>query len=332
MAIEYPARISLAQTPTPLQLLPRVSELHGQGHRIWVKRDDLTGAALSGNKIRKLEFVAAAAREQGCDTLITCGGVQSNHCRATALVGAQLGFHVHLLLRGDAPQDIDGNLLLDHLAGATISHHAAGEFASDNLDQLFADWQNHYASQGRKVYSIPTGASNGVGIWGYIAAAEELQGDLQTAAIANAHVVCATGSGGTQAGLTLGAALHDVPVHVWGINVCDDESWFIHKVAADIADWQRRYQQVLPEPAPVAKVIDGYVGPGYGRATREIFELIAEMARLEGLVLDPVYTGKAFYGMLQEIGKGRFSGCEDIVFVHTGGIYGVFPQRHNFSL
>ncbi len=331
MAISYPPRIALAQTPTPLQLLPRVSERYGQGHRIWVKRDDLTGAALSGNKIRKLEFVAAAACEQGCDTLITCGGVQSNHCRATALVGAQLGFHVHLLLRGAAPADIDGNLLLDHLAGATISHYAAREFSSD-LDQLFAHWLKQYTEAGRKPFAIPTGASNGIGIWGYIAAAEELQQDLQAAAISNAHVLCATGSGGTQAGLTLGAALHDVPMQVWGVNVCDDEAWFVNKIAADIADWQQRYQQALPEPAPVAKVIDGYVGPGYGRATTEIFDLIAELARLEALVLDPVYTGKAFYGMLQEIGKGRFAGCEDIVFVHTGGIYGLFPQRQNFSL
>lgn len=106
----------------------------------------------------------------------------------------------------------------------------------------------------------------------------------------------------------------------------------MNKIAADIADWQQRYQQVLPGPAPVAKVIDGYVGPGYGRATTEIFELIAELASLEGLVLDPVYTGKAFYGMLQEIARGRFADCEDIIFVHTGGIYGLFPQRQNFSL
>ncbi len=332
MAISYPPRIALAQTPTPLQLLPRVSELYGQGCRIWVKRDDLTGAALSGNKIRKLEFVVAAAREQGCDTLITCGGEQSNHCRATALVGAQLGFHVHLLLRGKAPQDIDGNLLLDHLAGATINHYAGREFSSDDLEQVFTDWQNHYASQGHKAYCIPIGASDGVGIWGYIAAAQELQGDMQAAQISKANVVCATGSGGTQAGLTLGTVLHDVPMQVWGVNVCEDEAWFVNKIAADIADWQQRYQQVLPGPAPVAKVIDGYVGPGYGRATTEIFELIAELASLEGLVLDPVYTGKAFYGMLQEIARGRFADCEDIIFVHTGGIYGLFPQRQNFSL
>jgi D-cysteine desulfhydrase len=331
MAISYPPRVALARTPTPLEFLPRISQQYGQGHRVWIKRDDLTGAALSGNKIRKLEFVIAAAREQGSDTLITCGGVQSNHCRATALVGARLGFRVHLILRGEAPADIDGNLLLDHLAGAAVSHYPPRQF-SNELEQLFAHWQDHYTDQGRKVFPIPTGASNGIGIWGYIAAAEEIQQDLQQAAISAAHLVCATGSGGTQAGLTLGACLHQVPIDVWGINVCDDEAWFLNKVGEDMADWAQRYQQPLPDPAPVTRVIDGYVGPGYGRAEPEIFQLIAEVARLEGIVLDPVYTGKAFFGMLQEIARGRFSGCRDIVFLHTGGIYGVFPQRQNFAL
>jgi D-cysteine desulfhydrase len=331
MAISYPPRVALARTPTPLELLPRISQQYGQGHRIWIKRDDLTGAALSGNKIRKLEFVIAAARDQGCDTLITCGGVQSNHCRATALVAARLGFHAHLILRGEAPAEIDGNLLLAQLAGATVSHYPPRQFSRE-LEQLFAYWQDHYAGQGRKAFPIPTGASNGIGIWGYIAAAEELKRDFAEAEINAAQLVCATGSGGTQAGLTLGACLHEVPVEVWGINVCDDEAWFMKKVKEDIADWQRRYQQPLPEPAPVTRVIDGYVGPGYGRADPEIYQLIAEVARLEGIVLDPVYTGKAFFGMLQEIASGRFSGCRDIVFLHTGGIYGVFPQRRNFSL
>ena len=129
--------------------------------------------------------------------------------------------------------------------------------------------------------------------------------------MAQAHIVSATGSGGTQAGLTLGAALHRLPATVWGINVCDDEQYFLDKVAADAADWQRRYPGV-PELAPAVRVIDGYVGEGYGRADRTVFQLIAELARLEGLVLDPVYTGKAFRGMLAEIERGRFSDYESV--------------------
>ncbi len=330
--LDFPPRISLARLPTPLQPLDRLSEAVGGQHRIWVKRDDLTDAAISGNKLRKLEFVTAAAREQGCDTLITCGGVQSNHCRATALVGARLGFKVHLILRGEAPEVPDGNLLLGHLAGAAISHYSPRQYFAE-LPELFAHWRDHYASQGSKALCIPTGASDGLGIWGYLGGAEELAADMGDAGIDEAHWVCATGSGGTQAGLTLGAALQPLPVDVWGFNVCDDEAWFLNKVAEDIADWRQRYPNALLGPLPDCRprVVDGYVGPGYGRATGEVFATISELASLEGLVLDPVYTGKAFHGMLEEIRRGRFRGRRDIIFLHTGGIFGLFPQRSEFK-
>lgn len=329
MGISYPARVKLAQLPTPLQPLDRLSKSRGRGHRIWVKRDDLTGSDLSGNKIRKLEFVVAAAREQGCDTLITCGGVQSNHCRATALVGAREGLKTHLILRGEQPAEADGNLLLGQLAGARISYYPPREYFRD-LEQLFEYWRTHYAEAGHKALCIPTGASDGIGIWGYIAGTEELKSDFSAAGISAANIVCATGSGGTQAGLTLGVALHDMDAQVWGVNVCDDEAWFLNKVDEDIADWSQRYGH--PAPPFSARVIDGYVGPGYGRAGAEVFETIAELAREEGLVLDPVYTGKAFHGMLEEIGQGRFGDSKDIVFMHTGGIFGVFPLRSGFHL
>jgi D-cysteine desulfhydrase len=330
MDLAYPPRLQLAQLPTPLQALPRISKAYGGGHRIWVKRDDLTGAALSGNKLRKLEFVTALAREQGCDTLITCGGVQSNHCRATALAGAQLGFGVHLILRGEAPEEIDGNLLLDHLAGARVSHYSRSRFGSE-LDIIFREWEDHYRNRGYHPFSIPIGASDGVGIWGYIAGAEELGKDLQKEGIEGAHIVCASGSGGTQAGLSLGAVLHGLDLDVWGFNVCDDEAWFQAKIAADMEDWKERYRPHEALPDSAVRVIDGYVGPGYGRADAEVFDTIAMAARLEGLVLDPVYTGKAFHGMLEEIRLGRFAGRRDIVFIHTGGIFGLFPLRNGFE-
>lgn len=330
MSLNYPARLSLAQLPTPLQPLDRMSARYGGAHRIWVKRDDLTGSTLSGNKVRKLEFVAAHALETGCDTLITCGGLQSNHCRATALVGAQLGLKVHLILRGEPEQIADGNLLLGHLAGAQISCHPAREYFA-NLQGLFADQAASVSAAGGKALCIPTGASDGLGLWGYIAGARELADDLAQLNIAQAHIVCATGSGGTQAGLTLGAALHQQDWSVWGVAVCDDEAWFLNKVAEDIADWEQRYHSDSLTPAWTAHVLDGYVGPGYGRAEPEVFDLIAELARTEGLILDPVYTGKAFLGLLKELQAGRFSGVRDIVFMHTGGVYGVFPQREQFQ-
>jgi D-cysteine desulfhydrase len=329
MVLDYPHRLDLARTPTPLQLLERASAKWGRGHRLWVKRDDLTGCTLSGNKVRKLEFITAHAIDEGYDTLITCGGLQSNHCRATALAGAQLGLGVHLLLRGEQPAESEGNLLLDHLAGAAVSCYPPRQYFSE-IDELFSHWQAHYAERGHQALVIPTGGSDGIGAWGYIAACEELAADFKAAGIEQAHIVTASGSGGTQAGLTLGTALHQLPATVWGVNVCDDEQYFIDKVIADAADWRARYPDVPPvEVRP--RVLDGYVGAGYGIASEEVFRLIAELAALEGVVLDPVYTGKAFAGMLAEIGGGRFEGCRDIVFMHTGGIFGLFPQRAGFS-
>jgi D-cysteine desulfhydrase len=329
MALVYPRRNILASTPTPLQYLQRASQKWGRGHRLWVKRDDLTGCVLSGNKVRKLEFITAHAQDHGYDTLITCGGVQSNHCRATAFAGARLGLNVHLLLRGEKPSDIDGNLLLDEIAGATVNFYSAREYFSA-IDQIFSHWQSHYAAEGRRALAIPTGGSDGIGAWGYIRACEELREDFAMAGIEQAHIVCASGSGGTQAGLTLGVALYDLPATVWGIAVCDDENYFLQKTASDAADWHRRYpQNTMPPFQP--RAIDGYVGEGYGIADDSIFDLIASLGRLEGLVLDPVYTGKAFAGMLAEIESGRFADCRDIVFVHTGGLFGVFPQRQRFG-
>ncbi|MCB1688212.1 MAG: D-cysteine desulfhydrase family protein [Halioglobus sp.] len=329
MALLYPRKIDLAQTPTPLQYLERASQKWGCGHRLWVKRDDLTGCTLSGNKVRKLEFITAHAIDNGYDTLLTCGGVQSNHCRATALAGAQLGLGVHLLLRGDAPGELDGNFLLDHLAGATVNCYDSAYFVRE-IDALFRQWQDHYGAQGHKAMVVPTGGSDGIGAWGYIAACEELLSDFSTAGIEQAHIVTATGSGGTQTGLTLGVALHQLPATVWGVNVCDNAQYFLDKVASDTADWQRLYPDA-PAVAVEPRVLDGYVGQGYAIASQEVYELIGDLSRLEGLVLDPVYTGKAFAGMLAEIASGRFEGCRDIVFVHTGGIFGVFPQKSGFS-
>ncbi|WP_197911791.1 1-aminocyclopropane-1-carboxylate deaminase/D-cysteine desulfhydrase [Kineobactrum salinum] len=327
--LRLPRRVELARRPTPLQYLARASERWGRGHRLWVKRDDLTGCLLSGNKVRKLEFIAAHAIDHGYDTLITCGGLQSNHCRATAFAGAQLGLGVHLLLRGERPQQGEGNYLLDQLAGARISCYPKHQYI-EQLPQLFADWQAHYQATGRKALAIPTGGSDGLGAWGYIAACEELESDLQEAGIDRAHLITASGSGGTQAGLTLGVELRGLPLTVWGVNVCDDEQYFLDKVAADAADWQARFPG-LPAVHPAPRVLDGHAGAGYGVAGPEVFALIAELAALEGLLLDPVYTGKAFLGMTRELAAGRFDDCGDIIFLHTGGVFGVFPQGQGFD-
>ena len=325
--IDYPEKLDLAQTPTPFYSLDRLSERLG-GPRIWIKRDDLTGAATSGNKIRKLEFLFAEALASGCDTVITSGGVQSNHCRAVAVLGAQLGLKVHLLLRSDiAPQPV-GNLLLDQLAGATISHYSVAEF--EQLDRLFERWQSHYTDLGSRAYSIPTGGSNGTGMWGYIAAAEELSRDIQREGIVTAQIVHATGSGGTQAGLMLGCFLHQLNASVKAYAVCDDNAYFTDKVRADLQQWQSQYSPETDISILQADTCDQYVGPAYGVAGEEIFTMIKQIAASDGILLDPVYTGKAFYGMIEDIKQSKFT-ANDIVFVHTGGLFGLFAQQQQLG-
>ncbi len=325
---DYPPRLTLAQTPTPLHPLRRFCAQHDLPS-IWLKRDDLTGSVVGGNKIRKLEFTLAQAQQEGCDVLLTCGGVQSNHCRSTALLGAQLGFDVHLILRGEEQSPADGNLLLDQLAGAQISYISSAEY-QNNIETIFAQLQQDYAAKGKKAFIIPTGASDGIGVWGYVAACEELVSDFKTHAIQPQHIFTATGSGGTQAGLMAGAYLFDLGAQVWGVNVCDDEAYFINKVGADLSDWQQRYDVAIDLEQLTVRVVDGYVGAGYAKASDDVLAMIHEVARLEGIVFDPVYTGKAFAGLVQELQAGRF-GDGDCVFIHTGGVFGLYPYKQQFQ-
>lgn len=317
-------RLHLAHLPTPFHRLDRLSgEL---GRSIWVKRDDLTGGVTTGNKIRKLEFTLAQAREDGAKVLITCGGIQSNHCRATAILGRKLGFKVHLLLRGEKPADPDGNLFLDKLAGAEISYFSPRYYQA-RLDFIVEETCEAYRKKGQKPYFITTGASDEVGVWGYFEAARELIGDFQKQDINPDAVVVATGSGGTQAGLTAGMFASGSPVPVLGMAVCDDSAWFKNKIRHDLTSWSERYQQELDISALDIRVNDRYIGPGYAKAQRPVFQLIEKLLQTEALLLDPVYTGKAFYGMLEEAAVGELAGQGDLVFVHTGGAFGLMAQR-----
>ena len=318
-----PARISLARLPTPLEPLSRLSAAYGT--RIWIKRDDLTDTVASGNKIRKLEYSIGQALDEEADVLVTWGGVQSNHCRATAALAARLGLKSHLVLRGSEPNERDGNLLIDSLVGAEITFAPPERY--QEMDHTYKHLQAEYAGQGLKTYRIPVGASDEVGLWGYINCANELKQDFESAGISPDAIVSATGSGGTLAGLIIGNALHGLNTRVVAFNVCDDEAYFKHKISKDFVLWRDRYGSDLDIDQLPINVIDGYVGPGYGRATPEVFETIREVARLEGIVLDPVYTGKAFNALLQEIRSGKFEGLSDIVFIHTGGMLGLFPQK-----
>lgn len=326
--IAYPPRVTLAQRPTPLQFLPRATAKWGQGRRLWIKRDDLTGAVTSGNKIRKLEFIAGYAQSEGFDTLVTCGGAQSNHARATAAVAAHLGMDCVLMLRGEEGA-LEGNQLLDRLLGAEIVRISPREYQRD-FDALFDQQRHRLISEHRKPLMIPTGGSDDLGIWGYVAAAEELARDFDEHELVDPAVVCATGSGGTQAGLTLGMAVHKPRVKVTGMAVCDSADWFQEKVATDIAAAQRRWPQ-FPAVPYEAHTLDDYIGAGYAIADDAVYSLIAEMAALEGVVLDPVYTGKAFQGLISELGGDRLGAAEDVVFIHTGGVFGLFPHAQQLD-
>lgn len=325
MTLAYPPRLELAARPTPLQPLERWSAALA-GPRIWLKRDDMTGSLCTGNKVRKLEFILAYALQNGYDRIITCGGLQSNHCRAAAVLAAQLGIACSLVLRGDRPHGSDGNLLLAELAGADVNCYPQQQYQT-RLPQLLEQCRRQWADRGGKALVIPTGGSDALGIWGYIACAEELQRDFAGHAIKPAAIVHATGSGGTQAGLMLGNWLHGLETAVIGVNVCDDRAYFENKIRSDIESWR---QQSGIEPdwrcLPV-ELFDDYVGEGYGHADQSVMQCIAELARVEGVILDPVYTGKAFAGLCQEIRQGRFDSDDDIVFVHTGGIFGLYPFR-----
>lgn len=331
MSPNEPPRIELAQIPTPLVRLDRLSEELG-GRSVWVKRDDLTGLELSGNKVRKLEYVVADAQRNGADTLVTDGGFQSNHCRATAAIGARLGMHVRLILRhptGDPP--LDGNLLLDRLFDAEISFVPPDEFRS-RRSKIIQDALDELASGGRRPYYFPVGASVPLGTWGYIRCAAELRDQLARHGVERTEIVCAVGSGGTIVGLMLGRAMLAMDhCRVWGVPVCDDLAFWQHELRQLERQTVERFALDIAERDTPIRLIDGFVGPGYAIPYPEDIDAIRLLARTEALLLDPTYTGKAFAGLLHAVRTGVFEPDAAIIFVHTGGVFGLFPQRSEFE-
>jgi D-cysteine desulfhydrase len=325
---KFPARIQLAALPTPIQKLERLSEQWG-GPEIFVKRDDLTGMTLSGNKIRKLEFVIAEARDQDADLLITCGGIQSNHARATAVSATKLGMKSYLVLRGQEGGEADGNLLLDFLVGAKVKYITPEDY-STRADEIMADLAEDLKEEGHHPYVIPEGASTELGAIGYLAATEEIVMQLQNLKLQFDYLVCADGSGGTHAGLLLGQKFYHQKYQVVGINVCDDEAYFVDKISSISKKAIDRFDLDVDFKKEDVKIIDGYVGEGYALNRQEEIYFIKQVALTEGLILDPVYTGKALFGVRDQILKGLFKKGEKILFIHTGGLFGLFPKRALF--
>jgi D-cysteine desulfhydrase len=317
--IRWPRATDLARIPTPVHLLPRFSS--EAGAEIFVKRDDLTGSALSGNKVRKLEYLMTEALDSGADTVLTCGGIQSNHARATAVAAAQLGLASHLFLRGDPPDRAEGNVLLDRLAGARITYVTQEEYRG--IDERMAAVA---AESSPRAYVIPEGGSNATGSLGYARAVREIIGAEAELGVSFDAVVHACGSGGTLAGLVLGRKAYGLRGRVAAVNVCDDAAFFVDKVGRILEEATRRFAPDLEFGPEDVEVLDGYVGPGYARNVPEDLALIRRVAREEGIFFDPVYTAKAFRGMLEEMRGGRLADARRVLFIHTGGIYGLFPR------
>jgi D-cysteine desulfhydrase len=290
-----------------------------------LKRDDLTGLETSGNKVRKLEYVIADAVKRGADTLVTHGGFQSNHCRATAALGARLGLHVRLFLRSAEPNPaLDGNLFLDHLFGADISYHTPVEY-NGKRQELIDAAMNAERSRGRKPYFLPVGASIPLGCWGYIRCVHELMGQLGRDA--KLDVFSAVSSAGTHAGLVLGKALFGLDNwRIVGVPVSDSIEFFQTEVRQLMDNTIREYNLDVTEQQTPIELIDGFIGEGYAIPYPAAIETTRSLARREGVLLDPTYTAKGMTGMIETIrGGGVRSGARPM-FVHTGGVFGLMAR------
>lgn len=333
-----PRRQTLAHLPTPIVKPVRLARAIGLD--LWVKRDDMTGGPEAGNKIRKLELLLADALDRGADTIITCGGIQSNHARATALAAASLGMRSILYLRvtgvGDAEPDLDpsrlaleGNVLLDKLVGAEI--RLISPAAYRDRTRLMQEASDALTAAGAKPYVIPEGGSNGLGSIGYVHAMSEVRRQLDVGLAGKKPfdvIVHACGSGGTAAGVALGAGRYEVAAEVRAMAVCDDAKYFERVIERIIGEAQA-IDPRLTHPAHLV-VDDSAKGPAYAVSTPSQRARIVEVARLSGLVLDPVYTGKAFAGLWALADSGALRG-ERVLFIHTGGLPGLLAQGAAFG-
>ncbi len=316
-------RIRFAHLPTPVEELPRLSE-RLKGPRILVKRDDQTGLAFGGNKTRKLEFLVAEAQAQGATTLVSAGAIQSNHCRQPAAAAAKFGFECVLVLTGQRPRTPSGNLMLDEVFGARIVTVADRADRERVLQQTF----DELVKEGHRPYLVPYGGSSPTGALGYVFAMEEL---MQQGADPD-WIVFATSSGGTHAGLVLGQRAFGYRGKILGISIDESEVWLRDHVSALATETSRHLGQTFKfGPEDVLANAD-YCKAGYGVLTAEELETLRLFASTEGLLLDPVYTGRAAAGLVDLIRKGAFRKGETVLFWHTGGQPALFADRYGTQI
>lgn len=302
-------KIDLANLSTPIVKLENLSSRYSKN--IYLKRDDFTGAETSGNKVRKLEYAISEALDNSCDTIITAGALQSNHCRATAAVCARLGLACHLILRGE-PKEIEGNLFLDYILGANIHLVHSDANIEKEMEKLTVDLEN----KGKKTYAIPVGASSPIGTYGYINAYEEILEQERDLNIQFDLVSLPIGSGGTYSGLWYGNYINQKNKKILGFSVSDTKEHFKDAVIEILKEIDSEI-----ESFDSIKINDSYIGEGYALATKEELEFYYAIGKTEGIVLDPCYTGKAFRGLIKEIEKGNITE-NNILFIHTGGLMG----------
>lgn len=323
-------RIQLGLFPTPLHRLDRLERALGFSGRIYIKRDDQTGLASGGNKTRKLEYLMHTAIAEGCDSVITAGAQQSNHCRQTAAACARLGLECHLVLGGQEPRVHGGNLLLSSMLGATI--HFSGEHRKgEDIPEL----AKNLHEQGKKPYLVPYGGSNLTGAFGFVHAMLELAAQLQQLSIMPDYIFIASSSGGTQAGMHLGIMLTGLSCRIVPVSIDKDETGG-HSIEDIVQALVTEGIQALGlsksfDPQD-AKLLHDYDAAGYGVLTEPERQAIQLLARTEGILVDPVYTGRAFYGMVDQLQKNPLYAGKTILFWHTGGFPAIFQEQYAQAL
>lgn len=321
MQYDHIPRESLGFFPTPLIELTKLGHKL-DGPRIFMKRDDNTGLALGGNKTRKLEFIIADALAQGADTIVTAGAAQSNHCRQTAAAAASLGLECHLVLGGTEPEKFDGNLLLDKIFGCNI-HWAGKNRKGENIPQLVEQLK----SEGRNPYIVPYGGSNELGALAFVEALNELEKQRQSINVSFTHIIFASSSGGTHAGLMLANKILHSPYLIMGINIDKGETdrvpfnQYIVELANSTA---KLINEDYTFTDADLKLNSDYVGEGYGVIGTLENDAISLTAQTEGILLDPVYTGRAMGGLIDMIRSGEIKKTDSVLFWHTGGAPALF--------
>lgn len=307
--------------PTPIGEIRK----SGSTAKIFMKRDDLNGLLISGNKARKLEYLVADAKKKKCDTLITCGGIQSNHCRITAAFAKHFGFDCHLMLRiyGKPRKIYTANLLINKLFNATIHYITPSQY--DNRNEVMKQYAKKLRKKGRKPYVIPEGGSNEIGILGYRDCMMEMADFIKRKKIE--AVYCAVGSGGTYAGLLLGKKLLNVHIDLNGILVSNSVQYFQEIINTICNKAIKKFRFPININTSCMNLIDGFIGPGYGIPYPAELKTIKRVAQ-SGIILDPVYTGKTFHGMLHHVKKKKY---KKVLFIHTGGIFSIFAYAKELT-